>query len=236
MDRGGADHADAVELAEALQAAGDVDRVPHAAKLHLLVAAYVSTQHRARVQPYADRELRHTERAQLGVQQHQRLLLRQCCFTSPGSMLVHITRRVPENEEAVAKDLGHHAARSLDDSGHDREVASEEEEQRSVREALRDGGEVADVCKHDRDIPARHVKAPEGGVPAHDALHHGLGHEPHERLDSPRELAECALEVAHLRDVRAVAPLQLHEQLGRVARRIQVAEPAHEVPKLPQAA
>mmetsp|Transcript_101361 Transcript_101361/g.295259 ORF Transcript_101361/g.295259 Transcript_101361/m.295259 type:complete len:354 (-) Transcript_101361:601-1662(-) len=51
--RPGADHADAVKLAEALQATGQVDGIAQASKLHLQLATKVSAQHTPCVEAYA---------------------------------------------------------------------------------------------------------------------------------------------------------------------------------------
>eukprot|EP00411_Alexandrium_monilatum_P030491 CAMPEP_0175373976 /NCGR_PEP_ID=MMETSP0095-20121207/23009_1 /TAXON_ID=311494 /ORGANISM="Alexandrium monilatum, Strain CCMP3105" /LENGTH=438 /DNA_ID=CAMNT_0016672189 /DNA_START=618 /DNA_END=1932 /DNA_ORIENTATION=- len=226
----GAQHANAVELAEAFQAAGEVDRVPEAAELHLHLAAEVPAQHGARVEADPDRQLREPQPGELRVEEDHGLLHGQRRLATLGRVLRNVVRRVPEDEQPVPEDLGHDAAEVLGDPGHHGEVAGQHEEEVALRKRLGEGGEVPDVREHYCDFAAGHVQARGPGISADNPSDDRLGDKAGKGCHGMREMAKRALQAADLRDARAC----IKGGLRGLLRKVEVAQLPHQAVELLQ--
>mmetsp|Transcript_94348 Transcript_94348/g.202545 ORF Transcript_94348/g.202545 Transcript_94348/m.202545 type:complete len:328 (+) Transcript_94348:768-1751(+) len=229
----GADDPDAVLLAETFQATGEVDRVAHAAELHLHVAAHVAGQHNSSVEAYAHCQCREVEHGELRIQLLQCLLHCHRRRASLGGVILNVDRGVPEDEETVAEDFCYHALEGLGDASHDGEVAGEQEDQVPLRQRFGDAGEVPDVREHDGDFTPRDVQARRLLIAADDAPHHRLWHEAGEGLDTTRESAKGVLQLAHLPHARSPSRLKPCTS-GFVVRKVQLSQAPHEDVKAPQ--
>mmetsp|Transcript_18246 Transcript_18246/g.52730 ORF Transcript_18246/g.52730 Transcript_18246/m.52730 type:complete len:282 (-) Transcript_18246:1137-1982(-) len=149
----GAKHGDAVDLAESFKAAGGVDGVPDAPKLHFLLAADVAAEDSPGVQPDPNEKLGEVQPLlrEGTVEGSQLLLLRQGSLARLLGVIRHVARRVPVSEQPISEQLRDDALIALHDARHCGEVASQQVQQLPLVEALGDRREVANVREHDCD-------------------------------------------------------------------------------------
>mmetsp|Transcript_28062 Transcript_28062/g.84614 ORF Transcript_28062/g.84614 Transcript_28062/m.84614 type:complete len:938 (-) Transcript_28062:468-3281(-) len=228
--RAGANHPDAVDLAQPCQPTGQVHGVAQAAKLHFHFAADIASEHGACVDPDVYPDLRQALAGKLLGELAGCLLLRQRCRAGFGRVALDAERRVPEHQQArrLRHDLPDDAVEALHDPRHDREVSGQHEEEVRLREVLGQARGVLDHRKHDGNLPGLHVEPRRPLVALDDVPHHGLGDEPREGLRAARQRAEGLLQLGDVPYPRELAVAEALE-LARLVREVEVRQPPHQV-------
>mmetsp|Transcript_18870 Transcript_18870/g.54585 ORF Transcript_18870/g.54585 Transcript_18870/m.54585 type:complete len:205 (+) Transcript_18870:706-1320(+) len=197
----GAQDANTIHLAQVLEPTRQVDIIADTTELHLRDAAYVPSEHCARIDADADLQHRETQLRELGIQKLNGALLRQGGFAGLDLVVHDLQWSIPESKNTIAEQLSNRPAVDFHDLRHHRKISRKNEEEIPgvpVAQLLGNRCEVGDVREHDRHFSPIYVQPCCSKLAPDHSADHALGHEAGKALNAVAEPAEGVLKLADL--------------------------------------